>query len=387
MSTAPSDFYAELATHTEFRDMTNSAAYTPLPQDWWVGVSDITGSTRAIADGQYKSVNMVAASVISAQINAHDGGRFPYIFGGDGAGFAVPNAWQSRAASALAATRVWAREAFQLDLRINLLPVAEIRAAGHDVTVARFQAAPGVDYAMFAGGGLSWAEAQMKAGAASIPDAPEGSAPDLTGLSCRWSHMQSRNGRILSLVLEPQPGASEAAYSAVLGEISALVEGLDRAGTPVPREGPGVSWPPAGAGLEAKAMPADKPLRARRRQVLAETFLAWALIKTGLKPGGFDARRYRRVVGGNADFRKMEDGLKMTLDCDAGTEAALVAVLERADASGLIRYGVHGQSEAMMTCIVPSIERDDHVHFVDGADGGYTAAAMQLKARRGSDRG
>ena len=35
-----------------------------------------------------------------------------------------------------------------------------------------------------------------------------------------------------------------------------------------------------------------------------------------------------------------------------------------------------------MTCIVPSFMRDDHLHFVDGADGGYTRAALALKAAR-----
>jgi hypothetical protein len=33
-----------------------------------------------------------------------------------------------------------------------------------------------------------------------------------------------------------------------------------------------------------------------------------------------------------------------------------------------------------MTCIVPSIVRDDHFHFIDGADGGYTRAAEAIKA-------
>ena len=33
-----------------------------------------------------------------------------------------------------------------------------------------------------------------------------------------------------------------------------------------------------------------------------------------------------------------------------------------------------------MTCIVPSFMRDDHLHFVDGADGGYTRASLAIKA-------
>ena len=34
-----------------------------------------------------------------------------------------------------------------------------------------------------------------------------------------------------------------------------------------------------------------------------------------------------------------------------------------------------------MTCIVPSITQDDHIHFIDGAAGGYARAVAQLKTR------
>ena len=35
-----------------------------------------------------------------------------------------------------------------------------------------------------------------------------------------------------------------------------------------------------------------------------------------------------------------------------------------------------------MTCIIPSFRERDHVHFIDGAAGGYAMAATQLKVRR-----
>jgi hypothetical protein len=38
---------------------------------------------------------------------------------------------------------------------------------------------------------------------------------------------------------------------------------------------------------------------------------------------------------------------------------------------------------AQITCFVPSITDRGHVHFVDGADGGYTMAATAMKAREG----
>ena len=54
--------------------------------------------------------------------------------------------------------------------------------------------------------------------------------------------------------------------------------------------------------------------------------------------------------------------------------------LAAAAASGTVRYGLHRQDAAMMTCFTPSALRSDHVHFIDGARGGYASAATALKA-------
>ncbi|WP_199252595.1 DUF3095 domain-containing protein [Chachezhania sediminis] len=372
-------FFASLPLHEDFATLSDAHIYAPLPKDWWVATSDITGSTQAVADGRYKTVNMVGAAVISAQMNAHKGKPFPFIFGGDGAGFAVPPEWRDRTEEALLAVKAWAQTEFDMDLRVGMTPIADIRAAGLDVTVARFQASEGVDYAMFSGGGMSWAEAQMKAGAQITAQLPEGTKPDLTGLSCRWSHMPSQHGVILSVVILPSNGVPSPTFSTFVQRVLRVARRLPSAGHPAEASGPDVKWPPAGATLEAHAQRGDGTLGAARRRALFESFVAWLLIKTGLKLGGFDARRYRRVVGENADYRKFGDGLKMTLDCDPDTERKLRGLLEQGAADGIVRFGLHAQSEAMMTCIVPSILADNHVHFVDGASGGYTAAAKSIK--------
>lgn len=371
------EFYENLTRVNDFATLSQDRAYSPVPGDWWLGTADIVGSTKAVADGQYKSVNMVGAAVISAQINAHAGAAFPFVFGGDGAAFAVPHEWKARSEAALAAVQVWAKAEFGMELRAAMVSVADIRAAQRDVTVARFQASAGVDYAMFAGGGVSWAEAEMKAGRNGVPSAAKGTEPDLTGLSCRWSHMPSQHGTILSLVITPTSGAPGPDFAALAEKVTAIAAELDRSGTPSPAEGPGAKWPPAGLDLDVKAM--GGPPKAARRKVMFESLLAWVLIKTGITIGGFNGRQYRRDVGANADFRKFEDGLKMTLDCDPAHEQRLLKVLDDGVARGVIQYGVHRQDEAMMTCIVPSALADDHVHFVDGAAGGYTAAAAALK--------
>ncbi len=344
-----------------------------------IGAADIANSTGEVAAGRYKMVNMAGAAVISAMMNALEGRAFPFVFGGDGAGFAIPPQDAEVAQGALAAVRRWARAEFNLSMRAALVPVGDARAAGHDVRVARFQASEGADYAMFAGGGLSWAETEMKRGLYQVEMASEGAVPDLTGLSCRWSHMPARNGAILSLVVAPAPGVDVQQIGQIYQKVIAVAERLERGGHPAPASGPGSEWPPAGATLEAHAARGTGSLSAARRKALMESFTAWFLIRTGIRLGGFDARRYARVVGDNADFRKLDDGLKMTLDCDAATQAEIEAILEDAQQKGLLRYGTTTQAEAMMTCIVPSILTDDHVHFIDGADGGYTQAATQIK--------
>ena len=143
------EFYDSLPKRDAFEAFASPDAYTALPDDWVVGTSDIVGSTQEIAKGRYKTVNMVGAAVISAQVNASGGHALPYVFGGDGAAFACPAHHRDHAAKALAAVQVWAREIFDIELRTAMVSVADIRAAGHDVAVARHQASEGVDYAMF----------------------------------------------------------------------------------------------------------------------------------------------------------------------------------------------------------------------------------------------
>lgn len=372
-------FYDDLPRLSAFSLLADPARYMPLPDGWVVGTSDIVGSTKAIAAGRYKIVNMIGAAVISAQINAAAGRPFPFVFGGDGAAFAHPAEFVDQAAAALAAVQVWAREEFDMELRIGLHAIADIRAAGWDVAVARYKVSDGVDYAMFAGGGLSWAESQMKAGVETVPSAGPGTQPDLSGLSCRWSHMKSAKGTILSVLIQPAGGVDSAAFAKVAEDVLAIVRKLERGGHPTPPEGPGAGWPPPGAILEAHASRGGMSLAKRRRQILFETLIAWVVIKTKIKIGGFDPAHYLRAVGGNADFRKFDDGLKMTIDCDLATADALDAVLAEAESKGTVLYGMHRQNEAMMTCIVPSIMDDTHVHFIDGAAGGYTQAAMGIK--------
>src|SRR6201991_4002358 len=152
-------FYASIPVFRGFGSLMDPALYSPLPDDWTVGVADIVESTKAIAEGRSKAVNMAGAAVIAAVTNALEGREFPFVFGGDGASFAVSPDDLDRAREALAATATWVEESLNLVMRVALVPVSAIRAKGVDVRVARFGPSVNLSYAMFSGGGLNWAEA------------------------------------------------------------------------------------------------------------------------------------------------------------------------------------------------------------------------------------
>lgn len=372
-------FYGSIPVFRGFTSLMEPKLYSPLPEDWSVGVADIVDSTKAIAAQRYKAVNMAGAAVIAAVTNALAGREFPFVFGGDGASFAVAPADLDAAREALAATATWVREDLDLKMRVALVPVSAIRAQGRDVRVARFGPSANLSYAMFSGGGLAWADAAMKRGEFAVAEAPPGTQPDLSGLSCRFEVMPASRGLILSVLVMPANGADPHAFRKVIEDIIHLVERSPESGRPVPPQGPPLKWPPQGLDYEARAMRGG-PLFKRRAGVLAYTFFAYVLMRFDIKIGGFAPKVYKQQVVENSDFRKYDDGLRMILDCTPALEGALSDRLAAAARDGIVRYGLHRQDAAMMTCFTPSALRSDHVHFIDGARGGYASAATALKA-------
>jgi len=372
-------FYGAIPVFRGFASLMDPALYSPLPDDWSIGIADIVESTRAIADKRYKAVNMAGASVIAAVANALEGREFPFVFGGDGASFAVSPDDLARTREAMAATATWVEESLNLVMRVALVPVKAVRAQGLDVRVARFGPSPNLSYAMFSGGGLGWAEAAMKRGEFAVPKADPGTQPDLTGLSCRFEEIPSARGLILSVLVVPARNADPSAFRKVIEDIVVLVERSPDAGRPVPPDGPPLKWPPSGNKYEVSAMRGGS-LWKRRAFVLANTLFIYTVLRLGIKVGGFVPKTYVQQVVENSDFRKYDDGLRMILDCTPELETALTKRLAAAASAAIVRYGLHRQDAAMMTCFTPSALRSDHVHFIDGARGGYASAATALKA-------
>jgi hypothetical protein len=379
MTVSPFDFYDTIPMLDRFETVGDTDRYVPLPAGWQVGVADVENSTKAIAAGQYKAVNMVGASVIAGMMNGLGTRRFPFAFGGDGASIAVPAQSGAVAADALARVKRFARESLDLELRVGLVPIEAVREAGHDVRVARLGVSPDVAFALFAGHGVQWAESELKAGRLDLAEAPEGAWPDLEGLSCRWEPIAARNGRILSLIAVPAPGASDADFAGLVTRISEIADTAPDRGVPVSPENLVPKILASGLSIEARTHEGRIGAALNYLKLLAVSTFGWVLFSNHWNFGGFDPDHYKEMSIQNSDFRKYDDGLRMTLDCDQSVEAEIRRVLDEAHSVGLANYGIHVQDAALMTCLVPSVMTDDHMHFIDGAAGGYAQAAVMLK--------
>ena len=316
-------FYGSIPVFRGFASLMDPALYSPLPDDWTIGVADIVESTKAIAQARYKAVNMAGAAVIAAVTNALEGREFPFVFGGDGASFAVSPDDLERAREALAATAAWVKDDLDLVMRVALVPVARDPGAGPGCSrravwaVGEFVLCD--VFRRRAGLGRSRDEARRVRGA---------------GRAARHaarSHRAFVPVRGNSVSARPHPlGAGGAGARRRSARVPQVDRGHHRAGRA--QSGCGAT---GAAGRAAAAMAAGRRrIRGARRSaadrcssgapaVLAHTLFVYLIMRFGIRVGGFVPKIYVQQVVENSDFRKYDDGLRMILDCTPELELAL----------------------------------------------------------------
>lgn len=382
------DFYKDLQGFSEFSGVTDLSLYRPLPDDWHIVIADITDSTSAIREGRYKNVNMMGAACIMAVINALPQSSIPYVFGGDGATLAVPDSALVHVRRVLGATRKLSKAQFGLDLRVGIVPIRDVRDSGADVLVSKFQLSSEHSMAMFTGGGVQLVDIMIKDErrnpqyGVSMPE--DDAAPDLDGLSCRWEPLRSVRGTMMSMLVYAR-GKTQKENSAIYREV---IDGIDeilnsdpKAASPVSAKNMIYKWPPRGLASEYKLF-ALSPRRLQKMLWIGYTSLIqFFLEKFDLSLGGYKAPLYREELRANSDFRRFDDTLRMILDCSIEIAGEIETLFSDLHDQGKIVFGVHRSDHALMTCLVFSLDKGEHVHFIDGSDGGFTTASIQLKAQ------
>jgi len=357
--------------------------YRPAPDDWLLAVTDVRNSTGAIERGLYKTVNYVAAAAIAALKNLAAPQTIPFLFGGDGSVVMVPPENADAARRVLARLRGFAAREFELDLRVGAVRVGELRRGGANVLVGRYEPTPNNNFAVFLGGGVALLETALKgrgepalADQAAIPDSLDDRGElNFTGLSCRWSELRSERGKMISLIINGS-GNLRPVYDAILA-----IASENGNPNPVRLDTLATRWPPNGFMLEARTRRGKWPVKLFASRVLLETLIAYLALAANRTIGQFDPKRYRQEITANTDFSKHDETLSFVVDCPADRIGAVQAFLDRRVKAGELNYGMHLSDTALMTCLVTDLAVSQHVHFIDGGNGGYTSAARHMKAR------
>lgn len=379
------DFYQSLAVFENFTEVSEGKHYTPVPEDWWVVITDVAGSTQAISEGRYKQVNLVGASTIIAVVNALKGKSVPYVFGGDGATILVHEADVEAIRPVLLASKKMAKQAFGMEMRVGAVPAAKVIQAGRQIEVAKYRLSGTAALAMFRGGGLNLAEKLIKSDEsyAFKPSENAQEPPaDLSGLSCRWSPIKAKRDEMLSILIMAfgEPDQLAEIYRQVLLNIEHIL-GEGEESHPVTLAGiskRGISFKGFADEIRMQCQGRGWWERVKIISYAVFTFLIMnVFLRFKIPSPVVDSEKYAKELAEGADFRKFDDMLRMVRDCTISQRQRISEYLERLRAEGKLVYGLYSSSHALMTCYVASLT--DHVHFIDGSDGGYAMAAKQLK--------
>lgn len=377
-------FYTDLPYVEDFRDITNERFFKDVPVDWHVIVTDIQGSTRAIEEGKYREVNFVAASATTAVLNVNKNVEFPFVFGGDGATILIPPEYLEEASDVLRDTQKFAKDYFNMNIRIGTVPVIDILRSRHKIRIVKLKVSDSYFQAVFHGGGLDHAEYLIKNDRKYlIPPRKVKTRANFSGLQCIWQDIPSKKDEIVSLLIKANPNTGEESriYRDIMRELHKIY-GKKEDRYPIKEGAIKLKTNLKKIYLEAliESYQYEKPFGRIffRRYIESIGDFFSNIFRRGLNSMPF--RAYKSTVINSIDSEKFDDMLRMVITGTTEQRHQLVGFLEEKYQQGELAYGLHATSSIHMTCLIFE-RKGKHVHFIDGSNGGYTYAAKELKNR------
>ena len=373
-------FYADLpATNlTVSQLLGDQARFVAVPDDWEVILTDVRQSTQAFSDGKHRVVNLVAAGSIIAALNLarRAGVTLPFFFGGDGATLLSPPALAGLIEQALIAHRENTRGSFALDLRVGRVALSEVYRRQLELKLAKLEINPGLVIPVALGQGLQYAEKIIKGADFAPAPAQIDVDLDLDGMECRWDSIRPPGDaeEVVCLLLTVCDARRQAPLlAAVLTEIESIYG-------PLAQRSP-VSLPK----LKLNTSPGRiyTEMRARLGRFDGGYLLEhWLRTLIGrlyftFNPAG---AHYLQQLVQWSDTLMIDGRLNTVMSGTAAQRTALVERLLQREQRAEIQFGMQVCSASVMSCYVRD-RRDQHIHFIDGLGGGYTRAAIMLKAK------
>jgi hypothetical protein len=358
--------------------LTEEHLFYRVPDNWHVVITDVKKSTQAVAEGMHETVNLLATGSIVAVLNiAHRAGiAIPFFFGGDGATFILPPTLLSPAMRSLLIHQRNTKEHFDLTLRVGTVAVADIYREKHELNITKLRASQLFSIPILLGDGLTYAEKIIK-GEDYAPPPLQAHAQDLdlSNMQCRWDRIKPPQDydEVVSLLVTAPEGVKQAdAFKKVIDKLDAIY------GAPERRKP--ISEPMLKLKATIEKIRFEMRVRFKRFRPF---FLLFQWIKMLLGYFYFrtkEGKRYLHELVELSDTLVIDGKINTVISGTSRQRELLKAELDKLEAAGDIHYGFFVSKESIMSCYVRSLNKD-HIHFVDGAEGGYTKAAGMLKQK------
>ncbi|WP_019557274.1 DUF3095 family protein [Thiomicrorhabdus arctica] len=370
-----------------FANALHQTAYLPLPKNWFVVITDIQNSTKAIDAGQYRDINSIGGSSIAAVVNATKPRAIPYVFGGDGASFCVPPELLEPVKQALRGCQQLALDSAQLVLRVGIIPCHEL---DKPVFISRFKRTENLKQFFFMGGGLEEADDKIKCNDQYELAIDTPVKVDFSGFECRWNEIPSPKEVTFSLIVKSRLMNTEktlALYQRLSQQIVHDLGSLQDS-APLSQEALTLSFNRDSLKIETASKTFQQGIWHNRLELLRIRLqnivgIYWMKISKIYK--GYNWGNYKKDLIKNSDFEKVDDAYRTVLSAEQTQLDALLAWLDKAHYQGLLFYGCHQTHSAIITCLITETGQD-HIHFVDSVNGGYAVAAKQLKQQMAAEK-
>ncbi|WP_235527345.1 DUF3095 family protein [Pedobacter sp. Leaf41] len=380
ITTDQDHFYSNLQIHKTplHQLLLRKDLFKEVPIDWHIIITDIKSSTQAVNAGLHENVNLIATGSIVTVLNIAFKANIaiPFFFGGDGATFIVPALIVDKAMSALQVYRRNTLQNFNLDLRAGIVPVKEIYELGHLLNISRYSISKVFSIPIILGNGLDYAEKIIKGeNYLFAKDDTFDEELDLSGMQCRWDKIQppENSEEVVTLIAVARNFNRQAEV------LSHVIRQLDIIyGTPEKRQP--ISIPKLIFRTSFNNL--GREMRHRLGKIkFFELIKTWFINAYGYIYFRTESgKKYLNQMVEMSDTLVIDGRLNTVITGTKLQRTKLEKALDLLEKNGEILYGVYVSGESVMSCYVRDLE-DDHIHFVDGAEGGYTKAAAVLKAK------
>ncbi len=349
-----------------------------IPANWHVLITDVKKSTVAVANGLHETVNLVATGSIVAVLNIAYKSNLavPFFFGGDGATFIIPTSILEDVLKALQQHQQNTEQTFKMILRVGHVPVADIYAAEHLLQVSKLKTSELFSIPVVLGDGLSFAEKIIKGEDYMLkPLQIKEDDLDMSGMECRWDKIKPPENfdEVVSLLVIARNANKQSVV------FKKVIEKLDEIyGEPERRKPISISKLKLNVTLKKIGMEMRAKLGGFNVFYFFRNWFTTLLgsIYFRTKQG----KTYLHQLVELSDTLVLDGKINTVISGTRQQREILQAALDEMEKEGEINYGLHVSKESVMSCYVRN-RNEDHIHFVDGSEGGYTKAAGVLKKK------